>query len=165
MLLADADPFWKPPTVYDAVGVVGFVFGLLSIWLALRDIQKRIRQARAELRAEAERQAREQALAAARHALELTREAAASRSWRRAAVYAEMAADQLARIDTHHLPPNDGRVLFESQDFARRVAAECRGQPRDRAGRLSTVSERNLERALAGVGRLEARARFTTEDQ
>ncbi len=29
-MFADADPFWKLPTVYDVVGLVGFVIGVGS---------------------------------------------------------------------------------------------------------------------------------------
>jgi hypothetical protein len=33
-MFADADSFWKPPTVYDALSVLGLALGIASIWYA-----------------------------------------------------------------------------------------------------------------------------------
>ena len=35
MLIAESDVFWKSPSVYDVVGLVGLFLGIGSIWLAL----------------------------------------------------------------------------------------------------------------------------------
>lgn len=48
--MANSDAFWKPPSIYDVVGVVGVVFALFSIWLswwlAKRDIRRKIEEAK-----------------------------------------------------------------------------------------------------------------------
>ncbi len=48
-MFADVDPFWKPPTVYDVIGLIGFIVGVGSIWLALylakRQLQTDLRKA------------------------------------------------------------------------------------------------------------------------
>jgi hypothetical protein len=42
-VFADADVFWKWPSVYDAIGVAGVVLSLVSIWLALDLAKKQLR--------------------------------------------------------------------------------------------------------------------------
>ncbi len=42
-MFADADGFWKPPTVYDALGVIGLTLGIVSIWYAWFLARKQLR--------------------------------------------------------------------------------------------------------------------------
>jgi hypothetical protein len=93
MLFAD-EIFWKPPNVYDTVGVGGLVLAVVSIWfswwLAKRDIEKRLSQTRKELLLEVQRRWAMDQLADARHSAELAREAISGRSWKRSGVYCDM---------------------------------------------------------------------------
>ena len=43
MLIAESDVFWKSPSVYDVVGLVGLFLGIGSIWLALYLAKKQLR--------------------------------------------------------------------------------------------------------------------------
>lgn len=42
-MFADADSFWKPPTVYDALSVLGLALGIASIWYAWFLARKQLR--------------------------------------------------------------------------------------------------------------------------
>jgi hypothetical protein len=42
-MFAEADPFWKPPTVYDVLSVVGLILGIASIWYAWYLARKQLR--------------------------------------------------------------------------------------------------------------------------
>lgn len=42
-MFADADPFWKPPTVYDVLSVVGLGLGIASVWYAWHLARKQLR--------------------------------------------------------------------------------------------------------------------------
>lgn len=42
-MFADTDPFWKPPTVYDVLSVVGLALGIASIWYAWHLARKQLR--------------------------------------------------------------------------------------------------------------------------
>ena len=108
MLYADADGFWKPPNVYDALGAAGFAVGLASIWLswylAKRDIEKRLREAadraagaaRAEVRRIAASLLRTGVTDAVR-SLELAREACNGRRWGRAIDLCQLGREQIER--------------------------------------------------------------------
>ena len=43
LLLAESDVFWKSPTVYDVAGLIGLLFGIGSIWLALALARKQLK--------------------------------------------------------------------------------------------------------------------------
>ncbi len=96
MLLADAEGFWKAPSVYDVFGIVGVVVGLISIWvswwMAKRSIEKRLAEAsdRASTaaREEVRRVARalfQSGISVAIRSLELAREVCNGKRWLRAA--------------------------------------------------------------------------------
>lgn len=103
MLLAEV--FWKEPNVYDVAGVLGLVIGIASIWLAKRDIDKRItegsRQAAEAAREEVRRVARgllHSGVAGAIRSLELAREVCNGKRWGRAAELCILASEQLAKV-------------------------------------------------------------------
>ena len=95
-MLLLAEMFWKEPNVYDVAGVLGLIIGILSIWYAKGDIEKRITEsserASAAAREEVRRVAQallQGALANAARYLELSRESARGRQWVRAADWIE----------------------------------------------------------------------------
>lgn len=42
-MFADADAFWKPPSVYDVLSVVGLFLGVASIWISFWLAKKQLR--------------------------------------------------------------------------------------------------------------------------
>lgn len=109
MLLADTEPFWKTPNVFDAFGVAGFVIGLASIWLswwlAKRDIEKRLAEAEVRASAAARDEVRRVAravlysgVATTIRSLELAREVCHGKRWLRAIELCILAREQLARV-------------------------------------------------------------------
>lgn len=58
MPLAQAEGFWKSPNVYDVVGVVSFLLGLVALYLAWRDIRRRVKEAAREAAASAREEVR-----------------------------------------------------------------------------------------------------------
>jgi hypothetical protein len=109
MLFADAEGFWRAPSVYDVIGIAGFLIGIVSIWLAWwlarRDIQRRLtdaaNQASKAARDEVRRVAQaliQTGLSVTIRSLELAREACHGKRWPRATELCILAREQLARV-------------------------------------------------------------------
>ena len=160
-----AEVFWKEPNVYDVAGVLGLVIGILSIWYAKRDIEKRIAEAsdRASeaARDEVRRVARavlQGSLANAARYLELSREAARGRQWVRAADWCNLAREQLTRF-LAQLDIDDA-LAAEPRDVANALLGyltALKSQPRIGAGELSDDVQQSLDEAILTLHRTDAR--------
>jgi hypothetical protein len=170
MIFAQAEGFWKPPNVYDIVGLAGFVVGIGSIWLAWwlakRDIRNRIDEAADR----ASRAARDEVRRVIRaivqtgltdliRSLELARVACGGRQWVRGLDLCLLAAGQLARFR--------GQAALERATSAElagvtarveAVVEALRRQPRVGAGSLPADAAHGLDEAIAVLHEIDGRA-------
>lgn len=169
MLIADAEPFWKPPNVFDVATTLGFILGVASIWiswwLAKRDIEKRLAEtadrAAAAARDEVRRVAQavlQTGVADAARSLQLAREACRGKRWSRGGELCELAQEQLARVLAQ--PAADDVVRTELRD-ATAILQDCisrlRSQPRQGTGEVPEDVLRGLGEMILKVHGIEGR--------
>lgn len=145
------EPFWKPPNVYDAFGVVGVVLALASIWyawyLARRDIRQRIDNAVAGFL----QSLTHTDISDAIQSLRLARAKCENKKWSVGRMYCETAFERLGRLigrsdaDSALVPRLSVATqdLRELLDALRRNLTDGRGDlPVAAVNRLADVIER-----------------------
>ena len=169
MLMADAEGFWKSPNLYDAVGVVGFVVGIASIWfswwLAKRDISKKVNEAKVA----AERAIRRVAatlfhldLAEVAQSARIAREACVGRQWLRAKEKLSDCRGLLNRISGQEQIVGSSRNdLIHCIDTILYLVIEIDAMPRTGAGTLSPDALVSLDDLVSTIMRIDGRLRNT----
>lgn len=169
MLFADAEGFWKPPNVYDVIGIVGFVVGIGSVWLSWRlakqDIKKRLDEA-ADRASKAARDEVRRVANAVIHSgvadtvrsLELAREACRAKQWPRGGELCELAREQLAWALSQ--PAVSADTMNELQDVTLTLldcVAWLRRQPKRGSGEMPDEVRRGLDDSILALHRAEGR--------
>lgn len=119
-MFAEADVFWKWPTLYDVLSVIGLVLGIVSIWIAFHLAR---RQLRVDFRKAADEAVDRVAqlvladeLAEGVHYLREADRAIANRDWNRALIRMEDGASVMARlIENQRLAEADRKRLMDAQ--------------------------------------------------
>lgn len=169
MPLAQAEGFWKPPTIYDIIGLAGFVVGIGSIWLAWwlakRDISRRVDEAAER----ASRAARDEVRRLVRtmlrtgvadilRSLELARPACTGRQWTRALDLCQLAVGQLARVRGQSATEPTAVAILAGVSARIEVLVEVlRGQPKVGTGVLPGEAARELDGVIAALNEFEGR--------
>jgi hypothetical protein len=168
MVFANAEGFWKPPNLYDTIGVVGFAVGLASIWLswwlARRDIRSKIEVARRDALGLVDRVTTiliQTQLAESLRCLRDVRDAIRRKDWARAMIRRDDVEYHLLGVAKNNRFTNEEANLLQQvmDDLAvlgRRVGKV--GEAPARKG-ISAESKEMLEGLITAVGRIEARLR------
>lgn len=166
-----AEPFWKPPNVYDVIGVVGLALALFSIWLswwlATRDIKHRIAEAERRAGAAARHEIERIAAALAQmnfadvvRSLVLAREACNAKRWPRAADLCQLCAEQVARLGGTLSPDDEAaRRLPVVAENLREFTRTFRSFPKSGRGDLPDELGRRLDETVEVLHRIEGRYR------
>jgi hypothetical protein len=169
MLLADAEGFWKAPSVFDVLGVAGFAIGVASIWLswwlAKRDIEKRLAEATEKAATAAREEVRRVARAvfqsgvtATIRSLELAREVCNGKRWSRAIELCILAREQLARVLAQ--PAADEAAQTELRGVSAAVmdcVTSLRTRRKDGEGKVPETVLGSLDESILALHRVDGR--------
>lgn len=139
-MFADADPFWKPPTVYDVLSVVGLVVGIASVWYAWYLARK---QLRADFRKAADEAVDRVAqlvlggdLADAVRFLREADQALADKDWLRGILRVDDAVSAIARLSANpKLTAEERAALTAGLDDLRELLLQTRNHSRSKKNR------------------------------
>lgn len=168
MLFAETDNFWKSPSVYDLLGLVGLVVGFYSIWLAIkyasRDLNARIAEAEKKASEAARDEVRRVAkailqlgVAATIRSLELAREACNGRRCSRAIDLCLLAQEQMVKILSHSMAHESERAeLLEVSDLLSDIVRRLRKVKESNPAIPEAVTV-GLDRSLLALHKIEGR--------
>jgi len=163
MLFAESETFWKSPNIFDILGAIGFLIGILSVWfawaLSKKDIRKQIREA-ADRSSQAARDEVRRVARALVHTgisdsirmLDLAREACRGKLWPRAGELCEIAGEHLVRaLPQPALAPGIAVQIQSVSPVLLDCVTELRRQPRSRTGEVPAQVLRGLDESILAL--------------